>query len=195
MKRRKFITLLSGAAAWPLAVQAQQSGKVIRIGFFGPSLTSPPPIALYQAFLARLRELGFSEGQNLDIEYRGMQSLARPGGNITGVVFQQIELAQKQVELLTQAFPSKTRLDYSLRRAIDGPVQRGGSYGKIIELAGSSTEARKSTIRCSSSPVPSLPRIGPGWLNLRSHIACRACRMAKILIRGSCRFDRGIELR
>jgi putative tryptophan/tyrosine transport system substrate-binding protein len=39
-----------------------------------------------------------------------VDSLARPGGNITGVVFQQIELAQKQVELLTQAFPSKTRL-------------------------------------------------------------------------------------
>jgi ABC-type uncharacterized transport system substrate-binding protein len=168
MKRRTFITLLGGAAmAWPLAARGQQSGKAIRIGFFGPSLTSPPPIALYQAFLARLRELGFSEGQNLEIEYRGMedsrgafvaagelmrgrpdlivasgpelalqavvgasgfipvvmiavnfdpiargyvQSLARPGGNITGVVFQQIELAQKQVELLTQAFPSKTRL-------------------------------------------------------------------------------------
>src|SRR5262249_52168894 len=37
-------------------------------------------------------------------------SLARPGGNVTGFVFQQLELAQKQVELLNQAFPDRTRL-------------------------------------------------------------------------------------
>jgi hypothetical protein len=39
-----------------------------------------------------------------------MNSLARPGGNITGVVFQQLGLAQKQVDLLMQAFQGKTRL-------------------------------------------------------------------------------------
>ena len=39
-----------------------------------------------------------------------VRNLARPGGNITGLVFQQLELAQKQVELLTQAFPDRTRL-------------------------------------------------------------------------------------
>jgi putative ABC transport system substrate-binding protein len=48
---------------------------------------------------------------NYDPLARGyIASLARPGGNITGVVFQQLELAQKQVELLTQAFPDRTRL-------------------------------------------------------------------------------------
>ena len=48
---------------------------------------------------------------NFDPIARGyVASLARPGGNITGVVFQQLELAQKQVELLTQAFPGKTHL-------------------------------------------------------------------------------------
>jgi putative ABC transport system substrate-binding protein len=48
---------------------------------------------------------------NFDPIARGyVTSLSRPGGNITGVVFQQLELAQKQVELLTQAFPGKTRL-------------------------------------------------------------------------------------
>jgi putative ABC transport system substrate-binding protein len=39
-----------------------------------------------------------------------VKSLAKPGGNITGVVFQQIDLAQKQIELLTQAFPDRNRL-------------------------------------------------------------------------------------
>src|SRR6266436_7169744 len=48
---------------------------------------------------------------NFDPLARGyVASLARPGGNITGLVFQQLELAQKQVELLTQAFPDRTRL-------------------------------------------------------------------------------------
>jgi putative tryptophan/tyrosine transport system substrate-binding protein len=48
---------------------------------------------------------------NFDPIARGyVKSLARPGGNITGVVFQQFELAQKQVELLTQAFPGRTRV-------------------------------------------------------------------------------------
>jgi putative ABC transport system substrate-binding protein len=48
---------------------------------------------------------------NYDPIARGyVTSLARPGGNITGVVSQQLELAQKQVDLLTQAFPDRTRL-------------------------------------------------------------------------------------
>ena len=48
---------------------------------------------------------------NFDPLARGyIANLARPGGNITGLVFQQLELAQKQVELLSQAFPDRTRL-------------------------------------------------------------------------------------
>jgi len=68
--RREFIaTLGSAAAAWSVGASAQQTGKVIRLGFLGVSLNSPPPIAYYQAYLARLRELGFSEGQSLVAEY------------------------------------------------------------------------------------------------------------------------------
>jgi putative ABC transport system substrate-binding protein len=156
-----------GLPAWPRAARAQHAGKVMRVGFFGPGLTASSTIAPYQAFLAQLRELGLSEGQNIVVEYRNVDdsrgpfvaaadlmrlrpdlivaagpevalqavvgaslavpivmiainydpiargyvtSLARPGGNITGVVSQQLKLAQKQVELLTQAFPDRTRL-------------------------------------------------------------------------------------
>lgn len=51
------------------------------------------------------------EATNFDPVERGyLSSLAHPGGNITGVVNQQLELAQKQVELLTQTFPERNRL-------------------------------------------------------------------------------------
>jgi ABC-type uncharacterized transport system substrate-binding protein len=69
MRRRAFITLLGGAAAWPLAAHAQQSGKTPRIGTLmpGPSELSE---ATLNAFMRGLRELGYTEGQNIAIERR-----------------------------------------------------------------------------------------------------------------------------
>jgi hypothetical protein len=70
MKRRDFITLLGGGAAWPLTARAQQ--RVPVIGFLGT--TSPSawrqPIA---AFERRLSELGWIAGRTITIDYRGPQ--------------------------------------------------------------------------------------------------------------------------
>ena len=69
MKRREFITLLGGAAAWPLAARAQQPGKLPTIGFLGAATPSTQGQWL-AAFVQRMRELGWSEGRNLAIEQR-----------------------------------------------------------------------------------------------------------------------------
>jgi len=166
MKRREFITLLSGAAAaWPLSARAQQSGKLPTIGYLG-SATPATQGQWVAAFVQRLRELGWIEGRTIAIEYRwaegrteraaeiaaelvqrkvdvivtsgtsliaaAMQatsvipivfaaagnpvgtgliaSLARPGGNVTGLSNQAVDLAGKRLELLREIVPGLGRL-------------------------------------------------------------------------------------
>ena len=69
IERREFITLLGGAATWPIAARAQQAGKLPTIGFLG---SSTPQIASVWTtpFVQRLRELGWIEGRTVAIEYR-----------------------------------------------------------------------------------------------------------------------------
>ena len=165
MRRREFITLLGGVAAWPLAARAQQPGKLPIIGYLGatsPSAESQRVAALVQ----RLREFGWIESRNLTIEYRYAEgrneryaelaaefvrlnvdvivtygtpavaaakqatavipivfavagdplgskliaSLARPGGNVTGLSNQKTDLADKRLELLREIVPGFRRL-------------------------------------------------------------------------------------
>ena len=165
MKRRDFITLLGGAAAWPLTARAQQAGKLPTIGYLG-SATPATQGEWVAAFVQRLRELGWIEGRTIAIEYRwaegrserfaeiaaelvrrkvdvivtsgtavvvaAMQatsvipivfaaagnpvgtgliaSLARPGGNVTGLANQVLDLAGKRLELLREIVPGLGRL-------------------------------------------------------------------------------------
>jgi hypothetical protein len=69
MRRREFITVLVGAATWPLAARAQQPAKVAQIGFLGPApaVTYLPRL---EALCAGLRDFGYVEGKNIVIEFR-----------------------------------------------------------------------------------------------------------------------------
>ena len=68
LKRREFVTLLGGAAAWPLAARAQQA-KLPTIGFLGGSTYSAASQRI-AAFAQRLRELGRIDGRTVAVEYR-----------------------------------------------------------------------------------------------------------------------------
>src|SRR5262245_64924707 len=72
MRRREFLTLVGGAAAWPLAARAQ--GKVPTIGCLGADAAGWRPWT--DAFVGQLRKLGWIEGHTIAIEYRWSQ--ARP---------------------------------------------------------------------------------------------------------------------
>jgi len=72
LKRREFITLLGGAATWPLAARAQQRERMRRIGVLVGNLAADDPEwqARGNAFVQGLQERGWSDGRNMRIEYR-----------------------------------------------------------------------------------------------------------------------------
>jgi hypothetical protein len=113
VKRRAFISLLGGAAAWPLAARAQQPGKLPTIGFLGVST----PSAFGQwvaAFVQRLRELGWIEGRNVAVEYRWAEGRNERFAEIVA------EFLRHKVDIvITQGTPAQGPLP--ARRATDQP--------------------------------------------------------------------------
>jgi ABC-type uncharacterized transport system substrate-binding protein len=88
MRRRDFITLLGGAAAWPFAARAQQP-KMLRVGFVGMQPRESP---LYANFLKRMAEFGYQEGRNFAFDY-----IQTP--NIEGYEKNYRELATRKVDV------------------------------------------------------------------------------------------------
>jgi putative ABC transport system substrate-binding protein len=99
MRRREFIALLGGAAAWPLAARAQQAAMPV-IGFFGTG--TPSSWSQWtSAFVNRLRELGWIEGRTIGIEYRWAEGRNERYAEIAA------ELVRLKVDVIvTQSTPS-----------------------------------------------------------------------------------------
>jgi putative ABC transport system substrate-binding protein len=88
VKRREFITLLGGAASWPLAARAQQQlSKIPRIGIIDNA-------AIWDHFRQGLRDLGYIEGRNIAIEYRSAEG--RPDRLVAATT----ELARLPVDVM-----------------------------------------------------------------------------------------------
>src|SRR5262245_51081345 len=101
LERRSFITLLGGAAvAWPLAARAQQTTKLPTIGFLGAN-NATFERASTDAFVQRLRELGWVENRTVAIEYRWAEGRDERFADIAG------EFIRLKVDvILTYATPS-----------------------------------------------------------------------------------------
>jgi putative ABC transport system substrate-binding protein len=166
MRRRAFIAALGGAALWPAAVRAQQTEKLYRIGVFSAGAGPSTNVTVWSAFVAALRELGWTEGKNFVFEDRFannqldrlpglaaelvalnvdlivtigtlaplaakratstipivmisagdplgsglVASLARPGGNVTGLSLMAPDLGGKRLELLKEILPQISRV-------------------------------------------------------------------------------------
>jgi putative ABC transport system substrate-binding protein len=96
VRRREFIGLVGGAAAWPFAARAQQPAKIYRIGYLSP-ITSPTDGPRREAFLQGLREHGYVEGQHITVEWRFAE------GKLDQLAPLAIELVGLKVDLIVAA--------------------------------------------------------------------------------------------
>jgi putative tryptophan/tyrosine transport system substrate-binding protein len=212
MTRREFITLLGGAAAWPLAARAQQPGKLPTIGYLGTAAASAwaPWTA---AFVQRLHELGWIEGRTIAIQYRWAEgrperwaeiaaefvrlkvdvivsggnaavaakqastavpivftmvddpvgmglvaSLARPGGNVTGLAINQPDLAGKRLALLREVVPGLRRL--AIMANVEYPFA-------VLETAEIETAARTLSLDVAPFEIRRAEDIAPAFEALK----------------------------
>jgi len=168
MNRRGFITLLGGAAAWPLAARAQRSAKVARTGH----LDLGPPSARdsrVEALRAGLRDLGWIEGKNIVVEFRwadGVQQLPELAAELVrmnvDVIFApsstMVEPARQATKTIPIVFanhadPIGTGHVVSLPRP-------GGNITGLSELA---TDLNAKAMEMLREAVPGATRIGVLW--------------------------------
>jgi putative ABC transport system substrate-binding protein len=203
IRRREFITLLGGAAAWPLTARAQQTAMPV-IGLLLP--TSPDANTdRLRGFRQGLRDTGYVEGEHVAIEYRWTEghndelpalaadlvrrhvvliasplgtpaalaakaatttipivfgvpedpvrlglvaSLARPGGNLTGINYFNIELVAKRLELLHQLVPSASRTAVLVNPANTASAE---STLRDVEVAARATGLQIQVLKASTS--------------------------------------------
>jgi putative ABC transport system substrate-binding protein len=101
MRRREFITLLGGAAAWPLAALAQQREQMRRIGVLQPLAVNDPEAQVrVSTFRQRLEELGWTDGYNVRIDYRWARGTLTRRGRLrkrSGIFRPMNELADRSL--------------------------------------------------------------------------------------------------
>ena len=165
MKRREFITFLGGAAAWPIAAQAQQ-GKLPRVGYLSDEPPEPNLFHSRDYILARLDELGYRDGRNIIIEYRYADGQAEKLPSMAA------ELVGIPVDLIVAIGTPASRAALAATRTIPIVMARIGDpvgYGLVASLArpgGNATavsvfteELAQKRLEVLKDAVPGLSRV------------------------------------
>jgi len=236
MRRREFIALLSGTAAWPIAAHAQPGERMRRIGVLLPADADD---AIFQArmaaFLGGLQQLGWTDRRNVRIDtrwavgdadlrkYAGelvalgpdvvvafgsnavpplqqvtrtipivfalvadpvgagyVESLAQPGGNVTGFSSWEYAIAGKWLELLKEIAPRTTRVAVLRDSTIAaGPAEFGAiqavapSHGtelRAVDMRNAGEIERGITVFAASSNVAMSAKCQKRWLESASRV-------------------------
>jgi putative tryptophan/tyrosine transport system substrate-binding protein len=172
MRRREFITLLGGAAAWPLAARAQRQAKSPRIGIIDDA-------PIWDHFRQGLRDLGYIDGQNIAFEYRSGEGQPDRLATVTG------DLARLPVDVLvtsgsaaSHAARQATTTIPIVMIAIGDPVRAGlvTSLARPGEnITGNTilgTEMSAKRLQLLKEVIPGVSRVAFLWNpNNASHLA------------------------
>jgi putative tryptophan/tyrosine transport system substrate-binding protein len=217
MRRRQFITLLGGAAAWPLVVRAQQPSHVARIGYVSGTGSAADRGPFVEALQQGMHEHGYINGKDFIIEYRGAEgrparvpelvaelvqakvdvlvtpfpiairaakqatdtipivmvtstdpvasgiidSLAKPGGNITGLSMLTRDLSAKRLEFLKGVIPKLTRVGVLVDA--DEPTSAIGYRDYEVPARALQIELRSLEVRGPNPDLDAAIRIALDW--------------------------------
>jgi putative ABC transport system substrate-binding protein len=162
MRRREFITLLGGAAAWPLAALGQEPGRMYRLGCL---LASPRDAPHYVALFDELRRLGFIEGGNLMIdaagfglppERMGVHAADLMNGPVD-VIFAAGDAAVRAAQRATTIIPILAMTDDMLGQGFVRSLGQPGGNTTGVTLLASELDGKRQEILIEA--VPGVRRI------------------------------------
>jgi putative ABC transport system substrate-binding protein len=163
VNRRELITLLGGAAAWPLAAHAQQGERTRRIGVLTGSAENEPQTQSYLiAFRKALQELGWIEGRNIQVEYRfGASDVERIQRLAKELVNLQPDLIVGHATPATAALARETKIIPIVFVVVSDPVG-SGFVASLSRPAGNMTGFINIEASMGGKWVEFLKEVSPG---------------------------------
>jgi len=174
MKRREFNTLLSGTATttitWPLVTLAQRVARIPRVGYLSP-LSASADATRSQAFRQGLRELGYTEAQNVVVEYRfaggeldRLTALAAElvGLNLDVIIAAGGSLIARTVKNATGTIPIvMTNAEDPVANGLVASLARPG--GNVTGLSALISELSAKRLELASETISNLSRVAVLW--------------------------------